>query len=266
MNHANDPQADFSRYFALKQRAYLINISEERDREQYESLSGIIVDRSGDSIALQIPYATEQEFSENGTQQTTYKLTSESMGGGIQMIADLVSVTADNIFHLRLRGNLEMYQRRQTPRVDTTLKLFQLRRDASLSVYRKEFRRILNYVKTQGLPPGLKLQETSINLSAGGMCIAIETTESISPLSMIFIELDDGQPPVCTVAEMVWNRHEEGKRMSGHRFVQIRKADQERINRYVLSLQKDLGINASAPKINWELLDRMTSDGAERKS
>lgn len=54
--------ADYSRYFALKQRAYLINISEERDREHFESLSGVIIDRSGNTIVLQIPYPTEQEL------------------------------------------------------------------------------------------------------------------------------------------------------------------------------------------------------------
>ena len=64
---------------------------------------------SGASIAVQIPYATGQECLETGMLQTTYKLTSEFMGGGIQIMADLVRVTADNVFHLKLHGSLERF-------------------------------------------------------------------------------------------------------------------------------------------------------------
>lgn len=266
MSKTHTPHADFSRYFAVKQRAYLINISEERDREQYESLSGTIVSCSEASIALQVPYATGQEGLESPARQTTYKLTSESMGHGIQIMADLVKVSTSNVFHLKLHGGLEMYQRRQTPRIDATLKIFQIRRDASLAVYRKEFRRIMDGMKTKGIRPSIKLQETPINLSAGGMRIAIETLEPVSPLSMFFLDLDATQPLVCAVAELVWIRHEKDSHVCGYRFMQIVKADQERISRYVLSLHKDQGLTAATTRVNWELLDRMTHEGPEKKS
>jgi len=264
MSNAHTPHADFSRYFAKQQRAYLINISEGRNREQYESLSGTIVSCSGASIALQIPYATGQECPITCTRQTTYKLTSESMGVGIQIMADLVRVTAHNVFHLKLHGSLEMYQRRQTPRIDTTIKSFQIHRDTSLAIYRKEFRRITDGMKSKGIRPSLKLQEAPINLSAGGMRIAIDALEPVSPLSMFFLDLHADQPLVCAVAELVWNRHEKDKLVCGYRFMQIHKADQERIIRYVQSTQKKLGIAASASRTYWELLDRMTSAEPEK--
>lgn len=251
---------NFNRYFRLKQRAYLINISEARDRDQYESLSGTIVECNGELLALQIPYAIDQE----ATGDITYKLTSESMGGGIQIMADLVKVTQGNVFHLKLRGNLEMYQRRQTPRLDVALKLFQIRKDASLAVYRKEYRRIVEYLNNQGLPPNLKLQETPINLSAGGLCITIEPNVLASSLALFFLDLNDGKQPVCAIAELVWSRNENGKQMGGHRFLQISKLDQERIGQYVHAHLKDKGAGA-APKINWELSDRMTFQEGEKK-
>jgi hypothetical protein len=259
MSNAHTPHVDFSRYFAKKQRVYLINISEGRYREQYESLSGTIVSCGGASIALQIPYATGQECPETFARQTTYKLTSEYMGGGIQIMADLVRITADNVFHLKLHGRLEMFQRRQTPRIDTTIKAFQIRRDASLSTYRKEFRRIMDGMQSKGIRPSLKLQEAPINLSVGGVRIGIEALEPVSPLSMFFLDLHADQPLVCAVAELVWNRDEIGTRVCGYRFVQIHKADQERIIRFVRSIQKGLGIAASASRTYWELLDRMSS-------
>jgi hypothetical protein len=265
MSKAHNPHANFCRYFAAKQRAYLINISEGLDREQYKSLSGTIVSCNGDSIALQIPYAIGQECPEASTpRQTTYKLTTESMGSGIQIMADLVRVTTSNVFHLKLRGGMEMYQRRQMPRIDTTINMFQIRRDTSLSVYRKEFRRIVTSMETKGIRPNLELQETPINLGAGGVCVAIETLEPVSPLSMFFLELDAKQPLVCAVAEMVWSRHENDKLVCGYRFTQIHKADQERISRYVQSIQKKRRISVTVSKTYWELLERMSNVEQEK--
>ena len=260
MSNTPTPHADFSRYFAVKQRAYLINISEERDREQYESLSGTIVSCTGNSIAVQIPYATGQESPSDSMRRITYKLTSESMGNGIQIMADLEKVTENNVFHLQLHGNLEMFQRRQTPRIDTTIKVFQIRRDTSLAVYRKEFKRIMDCMITQGIRPNLTLLETPINLSAGGMQIALETSEPASRISMFFLDLDAGQLLVCAVAELIWIRHEKEKLVCGYRFIQIRKVDQERISHYVESIHKEQGIATSTAKTYWDLLDRMTSE------
>jgi len=257
---------DFSRYFVAKQRVFLINISEERDRDQYESLSGTIVSCSGSSIALQPRYATGLECPETSARQTTYKLTSESMGSGIQVMADLVRVTADNVFHLKLRGGLEIYQRRQMPRIDATVKIFQILRDTSLAVYRKEFRRIMDGMITKGIRPNLTLQEAPVNLSAGGIRIAIDALGPVSPLSMIFLDLDADQPLVCAIAELLWKRHEKDKLVCGYRFIQLRKADQERISRYVQSIRKERGIAASASRTYWELLDRMTDVEPEKQS
>jgi c-di-GMP-binding flagellar brake protein YcgR len=259
MSKTHTPHVDYSRYFAAKQRVYLINISEEKCIEQYKSMSGSIVSCNEDSVALQIPYATGLECLETSTTERTYKLTTESRGAGIQIMADLVRITENNVFHLKLRGNLEMYQRRQVPRIDTIINVFQIRRDTPLTVYRKEFKRIMDTMYTKGIRPNLKLQETPINLGAGGISIAVETLEPASHLSMFFLDLDAKQPLVCAVAEMVWCRHENDKLLCGYRFIQIHKTDQERISRYVQSFQKKRGIATSSTRTYWELLDRMSN-------
>lgn len=260
MSKSHNTHTDFSRYFTLKQRAYLINTSKDRDLEQFESLSGSIVSCSRDTISLQIPYATGQAPGDGPAGRRTYKLTSEAMGHGIQIMADLLEVSPGNILQLKLHGSLEMYQRRQTPRIDTAIKIFQIRRDATLAVYRKEFKRIMDGMKTHGTRPNINLQKAEINLSAGGIRIAADAMEPAFPLSMFFLELDTSQQLVCAVAESVWVRHEKARHVCGYRFVQIRKADQERISRFVLSLQKDMGLTAPAPKTSWELIDRMSNE------
>lgn len=252
-------QTDYSRYFALRQKATLINMSHDRDRDHFESLSGYVVARHGDMVELHIPYPVDYDPFATAGGTTTYKLTSESLGNGIQVIADLVKVIAGNIFQLQLRGSLELFQRRAAPRVDATIRLFNLRRDVSLTFLRKEWKRIVEYMKSKGLPPSVVLRETPVNLSMGGIRLSIGAPTPPLPLSLFFFDFDDGLPPVCALAESVWNRQENNELICGHRFIQILKADQERIGRFVQAVQRRQGIvNAAAAKTNWELLDRMT--------
>lgn len=258
MNNPPSHHTDYSRYFSLRQKAFLINMSEERSLEHYESLSGIIVNRHGDIIELQIPYLTGQEYTENTELKGTYKLTTEALGSGLQIMADLKKITSGNIYHLQLRGAMEIYQRRKTARVNTTLKLFHARQNFPLSFYRKEFKRIMDYMNSQGLPPNLKLREVPVNLSIGGIRLTIEPQEQPSPLSMFFLDVDGKIPPVCAIAESAWQSQENEEIICGHRFIQILKADQERINLHVQAVQKNLGITVEPSRTNWELLDRMT--------
>jgi hypothetical protein len=251
-------QTDYSRYFALKQKVSLINVSEGRDREHFESLSGFVMACHGDIVELHIPYPIEQEAPNNSANKISFKLTSESMGNGIQVMTELLKVTAGDIFHLQLRGNLELFQRRKTPRIDAGMRVLHLRRDLSLTFFRKEWKRIVEYMKMKGLPANLVLHETTVNLSMGGIRLVTEGNAPQSTLSMFFIDIEDGQPPVCALAEHVWHNLENNELICGYRFIQILKGDQERINRYVQATQKRLGLTVLAGKTNWELVDQMT--------
>ena len=254
-------QTDYSRYFVLRQKATLINMSEDRDREHFESLSGYVVARHADIIEMHIPYPVDYDTFGAAEGKTSYKLTSESLGNGIQVMTDLIKVITGNIFQLRLRGTLELFQRRAAPRVDTSVKLFNLRRDLSLTFLRKEWKRLVEYIKLKGLPPTVVLRDTPVNLSAGGIRLSIGTTNQPLPLSLFFFDFDDGLPPVCVLAETVWNKPENGELICGHRFIQILKSDQERISRYVQTVQRQSGaVTTTTVKTNWELLDRMTLD------
>ena len=152
MSDAHHPKVDISKYFNHKQKVFLINVSENRDQELYESLSATVVGRGRNSIALQIPYSTEYTSPLNGSLKPSFKLTTEALGNGIQVVADLIRVGTGNIFHLELHGSLEMYQRHRPPRIDTTIKLFQIQSNISLDIYRKEFRKITGMMKNHGLP------------------------------------------------------------------------------------------------------------------
>jgi len=251
---------NYSRFFPLKQKVYLINMSRERDKDQYNSLSGTIIAYSGDTIDLQVPYSTGQIISSDRIRNTTFKIVTESIGVVMQIAADLVNISAVNILCLRLNSVLEVVKRCEMPRIDSTIKVFHHREDSPLSECKTKFIQIVEREK-YGLPLHITLQESQVNVSVSGFRLAAEPTEkSSSPLAMCVLDLEDGQPPVCAIAETAWHRRVGASTVIGHRFITILKSDQKRIGRYVSSLQKSMGIKVTAPRNNWMLLDRMTFD------
>ena len=250
--------SDYSRYFSQKQKVYLVNMSAERNNEIYESLSGVVTYSGMDSLNVLITHSGHGTHDDE-VGRATYKLTSEALGSGIQVLADLVGIVSGNIFQFRMHGTLEMFQRRIVPRVDLSARIFQLRGNHPLALFRKEWNRIMERLRNDEALPGLVLQETEINLSAGGIGLTVDANNRPTPLSMFFIALDEGQP-VCALAETVWQQREDEGLRCGFRFIQILKSDQERINGCVSDLIRQNGGTHLDYKRNWVLVDKMVSD------
>ena len=250
--------SDYSRYFILRQKVYLVNMSMERNSEIYESLSGVVISSSLDSLELMITHGGHGALDDEAV-KATYKLTSEALGGGIQVLADLTGIASGNLFHFRMHGTLEMFQRRIVPRVEFSAPIFHLRGNFPLSFFKKEWKRVMEHLRTNSKLPGLVLQETRINLSAGGIGISADADNRPSPLSMFFIELDAGLP-VCALAETVWEKRVGEGLQCGFRFIHILKADQERINSCISDLTRKDGGTHLDYKRNWVLVDKMVAD------
>lgn len=249
---------DYSRYFNLRQKVYLVNMSAERNCSIYESLSGVVTFCGVDSLELMISHDGHGATSEDAG-KTTYKLTSEALGSGIQILADLTGIVAGNIFQFRMHGALEMFQRRFAARIDISAPIYHLHGNFTLATFRKKWKQVMDHLRNNRELPGLDLVETKINLSVGGVGLTVEPTTRSTPLSIFFIALDDGLP-VCTVAETAWEqRGEEGLRC-GFRFIHILKTDQERINNYLSVFVRKSGGTFQDFKRNWVLVDKMVSD------
>ena len=251
-------QIDYSRYFIPKQKVSLINMTEGRNKEHFESLSGYVIVSHGDYVEIQLLYPFEQKLPGAPESKMSFKLTTESLGSGIQVMADLLKIVIGNVIHLQLHDNLELFQRRKSLRIDTTMNVLHLRKDLPLFSFRNEWSRIMEYMQTNGLPPNFALQDTPVNLSSAGIRHTTDLHMHPSNLSIFIIDVKDGLLPVCALAEMVWKSLGKNELICGHRFIHIQKADQERLNRHVQAIRKQLGLPQPVSKNNWELLDRMT--------
>lgn len=250
--------SDYSRYFSLNQRVYLVNMSGQRNSDIYESLSGVVTKSGVDCLEVLLTHGGHGAH-DAGAEKVTYKLTCEALGSGIQVLADLVGIVAGNIFQFRMHGSLEMFQRRSVPRVELSVPLFQLRGAYSLEAFRKEWNRVMERLRVNDGLPGLDLKEAAVNLSVGGIGFTVEASKRPTPLSIFFIALDEGIP-VCAVAETVWERREDDGFRCGFRFIHILKTDQERINRCVSDVIRRDGGTHLDYKRNWVLVDKMVAE------
>lgn len=255
-------ETDYYRYFSAKTVVLLINMSKGKDSERFESFSGTIVSISNNVITMKMPYTIGLNNPGGGEGHYTYKLLSEVMGVGVQVLADLTKIE-NNIVHLRLRGNIEIFQRRQSARVDTTVGLYQFLREASMETYSKMCRSLTSHIESNGVPTEIQLSEVAINLSASGLrCSAARAiSRTPAPLTMFLLDLGEQRPLICTVAELVWTRDTAVENSCGYRFINIRKKDRDLIARYVRSIAPKQELQDEFKK-NWELLDRMYSEEA----
>jgi c-di-GMP-binding flagellar brake protein YcgR len=242
----------YGKYFGRNQKVFLINISDERDESVYNSFTGKVLVCDEDKIILKTAYRLYSGEVLNLKTGMMFKLTTEAMGMGVQIKAELSELISPEELKLRPIGELSVYQRRQTPRVDTILPLLYVPQKSSLAAFQREWKRVISDLYRPN-PPRPKLSSVDLNLSAGGTRLGLPNEPS--HLSLLVIDLQDEKPPVCAVAELVWQQQDEEHSIirCGHRFVEILKDDQERIAAVV---GKSLGERATGIKQR-ELLDRM---------
>ncbi|HXE94881.1 MAG TPA: PilZ domain-containing protein [Dongiaceae bacterium] len=249
---------DYSRYFGLRQKVFLVNMSAERNSDVYESLSGVVTSSGMNTLEIMITHGGNG-IHDDEVGKATYKLTSEALGSGIQVLADLTGIAAGNVFQFRMQGTLEMFQRRIVPRIEFSAPLFQRRGNFPLAAFKKEWKRVMELLRTNGELPGLVMQETEINLSAGGIGLTLDANNRPTPLSMFFIAVDEGLP-VCALAETAWEQTVDEGLRCGFRFIHILKTDQERINSCISGLIRKSGGTHLDYKRNWVLVDKMVAD------
>lgn len=242
----------YDRYFSRGQKVFLIDISQDRDESVYQSLSATVVSSNDTAITIKAPYrlfSGESAPLEPGMQ---FKITTEAMGMGVQLRTELLATPAAETLELKPVGQMEIYQRRRLPRVDVHLPFLHVLQKSSLAAFKREWRRVVHDLHLP-TPPRLKLQETPLNISAGGIRFHLNTPPT--PLAFVVVDIQDGGPLICTVAELVWQqtRSEDGLLVCGHRFLEILKEDQARLAAFV----DKMGGSGSRIKDNWDLQDKM---------
>jgi len=248
---------NYTTYFARGQKVFLINTSSDRDSNLFEAFSATVVAADNKQFVLRTRYPLHHGELHILKPGMRFKITTESYGSGVQFVGVVHSVNGRD-FVIHPTGQLEMYQRSQVPRMDLILNFRTFTRSAPLTFFRQEWERYLGKLSASSTEK-LELTSGEINLGAGGFRHIIDKSDPYADLAMVFIDLEQGTPPICAVAELLWRRSlpDEDKVAVGQRFILIQKTDQERIQACIQHRQKKQSKKTIRQKNNWELLDRM---------
>jgi len=228
---------NYQRYFKPDQKLLLKVQKDAENSAMTELMSVFVVSLDEDSLLVSLPYGADAVDQYPFSEELSFEITTESMGLGIRATGRFEKIIDGNKFTIRLNSNLEMFQRRISKRLDCQLGIRFSRAAKTLQTMREVWEKNLKVLYSPEAPlifDGFKSYR--VNISSGGMRFSIKPPADQGELCLVLINLEDGKPPVCAIAEVVWvYMQEESVVTAGMRFINILSEDQQRIDNFINS-------------------------------
>ena len=226
---------DYQRYFKPGQQLLLKALNDTEQNGRTEFMSVFIVSLEEDYLLLSLPYGTGEVDQYPFNEGLLFEVTADSMGVGIRTTGHFRQKLTEDQFTLQLSCDLQIFQRRDSKRFDCKLGIRFSRAAKTLQTMREIWEKNIEVLHSPEVPlifDGFRLCQ--INISSDGIRFTIEPPAHQGELCLILVNLEDGQPPICAVAEIVWISVEsESAITAGMRFINILSEDQQRINTFI---------------------------------
>ncbi|MEE4252841.1 MAG: PilZ domain-containing protein [Desulfuromusa sp.] len=228
---------NYQRYFKTDQQLLLKVLNNAEKSARTELMTVFVVSLDEESLLVSLPYGADAVEQYPFREELSFEITTESMGLGIRATGHFVKKIDGNKFTIRLDSELEMFQRRISKRYDCQLGIRFSRAAKTLQTMREIWEKNLKVLYSPEAPlvfDGFKSYR--VNISSGGMRFSIKPPADQGELCLILINLEDGKPPVCAIAEVVWAcMQDESAVTAGMRFINILSEDQQRIDNFINS-------------------------------
>lgn len=223
------------RYFKNGQQI-LLTVAGKEEEGRTELLTASINGGDHNTFIVSLPY------SENAADQypfevgMPFEISSESMGLGIRVSGEFAKKIDGRRIALSVNNDLQMFQRRNAPRIDCKIGIRFTRGQGALKALRNTWEKNIKLLHSPDAPLIFEgFNPCSVNLSSGGIRFNLRPPANPAELCLLLINLDDGKVPVCALAEIVWVRPEKDETImvSGMRFINILAEDQQRIESFI---------------------------------
>lgn len=228
----------YQRYFKNGQKL-LLNALDRSDDSRTELLSATMEGGDGDLFTLSLPYSADATEQYPFAVGRPFEISSEALGLGIRVTGSIEQKIDGQRLSLKINPDLQMFQRRNQPRLDCKLGIRISRGQGSLKMLRATWEKHIQVLQSPNAPTKLEgFHLCPLNLSSGGIRFALRAPVAAAELCLLLIDLQQATPPICALAEVVWTRPEQDEAIvsSGMRFINILAADQQRIDRYIDSI------------------------------
>ena len=166
---------------------------------------------------------------------TPVEITTEVMGMGARVSARYKEKLGNNRIALELDYDFSLFQRRVVERTDCDLGIRFSRGAKTINAMRDIWKKNLAVLHSPEAPLIYQgFRSCRVNISSGGIRFALKPAANQGDLCLILLNLNDGKPPVCTIAEVVWScMIDDEAATTGMRFINILNQDKDRINIFV---------------------------------
>ena len=225
----------YQRYFKPEQQLLLEVKRDSAEEGQTELLTVFVVSLEEDSLTLSLPYGTDAVSQYPFSEGLLFEVSTEAMGLGVKITGNFEKKISENHFSIKLNSDLRMHQNRVSPRFDCQLGVRFSRAAKTLQTMREIWKKNIEVLYSPEAPivfDGFK--SCRVNISSGGMRFSIKPPADQGELCLILVNLEDGNPPVCAIAEVVWIcMQNESTITAGMRFINILSEDQQRIDIFI---------------------------------
>ena len=226
---------NYQRYFKSGQQLLLKALHDTEQNNYTELMSVFVVSVEEDSLVLSLPYGADAVNQYPFKEGLLFEITTEAMGLGVKTTGTFKKKIDGNQFGLQLNPDLQMFQRRISQRFDCKLGVRFSRAAKTLQTMREIWEKNIEVLHSPEAPiifDGFK--SCQINISSGGIRFSIKPPGNQGELCLVLVNLEDGKPPVCAIAEVVWVcMQDESAVTAGMRFINILSEDQQRIDDFI---------------------------------
>ncbi len=226
----------YQRYFKNGQRLLLTPLDLPDSAERTELLTAFMEGGDEDRYTLILPYAEDATEQYPFTEGMSFQISSEALGLGIRVTSTLQEKIDGKRLAMKINPDLQMFQRRNQPRLDCVLGIRFTRGQGNLKSLRNTWEKNVQVLQSPNAQVNQEgFNNCQLNLSAGGVRFALRAPANPADLCLMLINLKDDKPPICALAEIIWSRPEQDESIlsAGMRFINILATDQQRIERYI---------------------------------
>jgi len=225
----------YQRYFKPGQQLLLKTLSDIGTNGYAELMSVFIVALEGNSLILSLPYGTDVTERSPLDKGLLFEITTEALGLGIKATGVFQKKITKNQFSVQLNPDLQMFQRRVSQRFDCKLGIRFSRAAKTLKTMREIWKKNIEVIHNPDAPPVFDgFKPCQVNISSGGIRFSIKPPGNQGELCLVLINLEDGKPPVCAIAQIIWACMQDTSTVDiGTRFINILSEDQQRIDDFI---------------------------------
>lgn len=226
---------NYQRYFKPEQQLLLKVENDLNQDGRIELMTVHVVVCEDDRLIVSLPYGADAVDQYPFHKDMPFEITTESMGMGVRTKGNFDRKVNSSRFAIKLHSELQIFQRRISQRFDCKLGIRFSRAAKTLQTMRQIWEKNLEVLYSPEAPlifEGFK--PARVNISSGGIRLSIKPPANQGELCLVLINLEDGKPPICTIAEVVWVcMQDEETVTAGMRFINILGDDQQRIDDFI---------------------------------